>query len=470
MSPVDCGAYPAASNYADTYVDANGATIVSPLTPDQTARYLADVAAFQQCQSAAQGVPLCPLGQYFAGNYSGGTWYGHCVSDYTGQPTTPDVFINAGSAPPGQPLTVPDSVPNTTPAPPVTTPPVVTAPATTPTPAPENTPAPPAGTTAPKPLALVIPDEGDIGAYCDIYPDDPYCVYYTALQNAGVPPASGGVTNITNVQYNAGLLASDVHTIVNDALAGLWGAVVTSVDLAVGSLFSEVQNALTAIGNAVKAAWNILSRLGGLILSFLGQMWYGVLHGLVLAVQDIAGGVKAVYEDVLKPLLGWLQQLRQKILDIWKRFIVPLLVIIQDIRRVLAILGAFHVAFAVKLDQKLGELEAKITQPLLLVLGAVNQVANWMNLIVTAGYLLQKPIWLWSFKAYAGESINLQMNAMNQPLSAAGAAALQGVNGPPTAAQAVSDFNTFVTSTSGPLQDVITQQGANLDAYLTQGI
>ena len=93
-------------------------------------------------------------------------------------------------------------------------------------------------------------------------------------------------------------------------------------------------------------------------------------------------------------------------------------------------------AFAQKLDSYLADLEARITKPLFYLLSFVNGVANWINLIVTAGYLLQKGLFLNSLNAYIGEALNLQINAMNAPPSAAAIAAAQQANAVPTAAQA----------------------------------
>ncbi len=467
MSPEDiCGPYPAASNYADKYVDANGATIYSPLTPAQNAQYLADVSKYQQCLAAVQGTPQCPVGQYFAGSLAGDNWLGHCVSDYTGQPTTPDTVIPVADVPTMTPI-----VPVYTP---VVTPPT-TPPATKPTSPPPTTPTKPTTPTTPTTTPTAAPsighglqahyvDPGDpgIGSYCDLFPDDPLCNLWWTFPTGGTPTT----TQVVNVTQQVGLLAGDVHQIVNDALTGLWDVLTGTLDLVLAGIFSQIQNALTAIGNALKAAWNILSRLGGMILTFLQHMWYNVLHGLVLAVQDVAGALKAVYDDVLKPLLGWLQKIRQKILDIWKRFVVPLLIIIQDIRRVLAILGAFHIKFAQKLDQKLAQLEGKITQPLLLVLGMVNSVANWLNLIVTAGYLLQRPMFLNSLQRYAGAAINLQLNSMGATVDSSAIAAANQRAAFTPAKQSADDLNQFLSSGTGAFADLNTTQGAQLDQYL----
>ncbi len=82
-----CGSYPAASSFA--------AQPYRPLTPDENARWLAAVAAYNDCLGPAQGSPPCPKGSWFSGSFSAGRWNGQCISTFTGQPTT-DPITAAG--------------------------------------------------------------------------------------------------------------------------------------------------------------------------------------------------------------------------------------------------------------------------------------------------------------------------------------------------------------------------------------
>lgn len=471
MSPTDqCGPAPNAEDYGTYTIDANGARINQPLTAAQDAQYLADLAVHMTCLAQAQGLPACPAGQYFIGNLTEGVYSGQCYDMTTWQPVSAPFSVAASTTPGVQPAIPTTPAPSTTPAtttPPVTTtPPATTAPAasgtsTTPTPS-SSTPATPKDT-----LGFEFGGGDD---YCSFNPDDPFCQFGQTLGSIFQQLGQGPATNVVSVVQETGLLASDVHDIVDSALSSMWQVVVTAVDTIIASAISGIQNAITDIGNALKAAWDILTRLSGLILKFLGQLWYGLLHALVLAVQDVFNLLKGIYDDVLKPMLGLLQQIRQKLLDLWKRFIVPLLVILQDIRRVLNILAIFHVKFAQKLDQKLAELEAKITQPLLLVLGMVNGVANWINLLVTANYLIQKPIFLWSLQAYVGESVNLQLNAMNKPISSGDVAAANAAAAFPSSTTSQDDLLQFLTSQNGGLADTIAAQSAQLQQYLNSGL
>jgi hypothetical protein len=383
-------------------------------------------------------------------------------------PSPPYVFAPGavGVTPTGQPIYPPGYVPPAAPTPsPPPTPPTAT-----------PTPPAPIPTAAPAPAPHLLPrslfsggDGPDFGSYCAFYPEDPYCALANDLGPffSGIPNSPQIINN--TVVVGSGLLAADVHAIVNDALSGLWGVVVGTLDLVLGGIVSQVQKAITDLGNAVKAAWNILSRMAGLILRFLGTMWNWTIAGLVRAVHQIVDLLDNLYKDILVPMAQTLAHIRQIILDLWKRFVVPLLIVLQDIRRVLNILAAFHIKWAAKLDAQLANLEARITQPLLYLLGFVNSVANWINLLVTVNYLLQKSIFLNSLKAYVGESLNLQLGAMTKSVSSADIAAAQHAAAVPSAQQSQDDLLQYLTSQSGPTADVIAQQLAQLDRQLSVG-
>lgn len=91
---LDCGTYPAASSYASAPF--------TPLTPEQSARYNADRAVFDNCLAQSQGAPACPAGSSFIGDVDpSGKWVGSCVSTTTGRPISDT----------GAPLVIPTDTP-----------------------------------------------------------------------------------------------------------------------------------------------------------------------------------------------------------------------------------------------------------------------------------------------------------------------------------------------------------------------
>lgn len=307
---------------------------------------------------------------------------------------------------------------------------------------------------------------GDTFDYCSANPEDPYCQFYLGLGTfAGI---IGGPTTINEsvVINESGLLAADVQQLIDNGLSGLWGAVVTGVDDAVKAVISTVQTSVTGVANALKAAYAWLSRLAGLILSLLKTVLGDILNALVKAVQELEQAIKDLYQDILKPIAQTLQNIRDRILELWKKFIAPMLVFLQDIRRILVILELFHVKFAAKLDSAIQDLERRITAPLFYLLGYVNAVSNWINLIVAANYLLQKPMFLNSLNAYLGESINLQLSGMNKPIDQATLAASQASAVYPTSAQSAADARQFLANGGGSFGPIVTQYQTQLQQFL----
>lgn len=307
---------------------------------------------------------------------------------------------------------------------------------------------------------------GSLDDYCSEFPDDPLCQvwYYGGIGTVSTGGGFGG--DYTVVVQNTGLSAVDVNSIVNSSLSGLWASTVNWFDLALAGFASGILTALTALGNALKAVYNLLSRMAGLILNLLKTLLLDIVKSIIAALGELKQLLKDLYDDVLKPLIGAVQELRKSLIDLWTKYIRPLVLIIQHIRQILAILKLFHIGFAAKLDAALADIQAKITGPFLVLLSYVNGIANWMNLIVTANYLLQKPIFLASLNAYKGEAINLQLNAMTQPISAAGAAAIAAQASIQPAAKSAADLNTFLTNSSGPIATDFTKYDAVFQAAL----
>jgi hypothetical protein len=398
------------------------------------------------------------------------------VSPYP-QTTPPTYFISnqpawiagAPAAVPGgsKPAVTPNII-STPPPAPGAAPTTPTTP-TTPTSPPATSPTSP---TSPPPALPQTDNPFAPGNYCDMYPDDPLC---TSVLYEGLPPniifldtptttIEGGISITID-----GAPGADVTAAVDGALGDLWDATVGAVDNVVADAVNAIQQVLTEIGNALKAAWNILSHLAGLILGFLQQLLTDVVKGIVNVLKEASQLAQDLYKKVLLPIAQAATKIRDALIDVYQRFIRPMLIVLQDLRKVLSILAAFHVAFARKLDQKLAELESRITAPLLYLLSYVNAVSNWINLIISAGYLLQKSVFLNSLAAYIGEALNLQLNAMNQQPSSGAIAAAAAANTVPTAAQASADLVNFVGDGAGPLPAGMQPYADQFTGYLAQG-
>lgn len=315
-------------------------------------------------------------------------------------------------------------------------------------------------------------DPGSSG-FCSIFPDDPSCYSSYYGYPGDTPPGPTTIVNIntTTVVINQqGLTLGDVASRIKGALSSATAAVVGAIDAALRTALSGVQSALNAIGNELISIFSKLSKLAGYILKFLQTLLLNVLHGLVRAVQAIGHMLADVFRNGIMPALQALQKIRTRLIEIYEKVLRPVLIVIQDMRKVLGILGLFHFKFAQKLDAVLGDIQRKITAPLFYLLRYTNAVANFINLILTADLLLQKPLFLNSANTYLRDLIGLQINGMVKPVDPAAIAAAQLVAPVPTPAESSGGFNDFVQHGGGIFADLITQQTAQLDVYLTKGL
>lgn len=311
--------------------------------------------------------------------------------------------------------------------------------------------------------------------YCSAFPTDPAC--WNSFSGGGSDDGGGNfpapisvfVEPVTVIINQNGLTLADVASRISGALSTAAVAIATAVDSVVATAIRGIQAALNAIGNELMSVFHLLSRLAGYILQFLKGLLLDVVHGIVAALSAIGRMLKDVFAHGIMPALQALQKLRNYLMQIYQRFLRPLLVVIQDIRKVLAILRAFHVGFATKLDNALADIQSKISTPLLYLLRYTNAIANYINLILDARLLLQKPLFLASLNAYKGSSINLLINSMNPTPDPAAIAALQASTPQLTPAQATDQMNQLLQSNSGPLAAPVAQQVTAFQSYIGQG-
>jgi hypothetical protein len=349
--------------------------------------------------------------------------------------------------------------------------------------APVPTPAAPPAAAAPVPVPITpagTPDSGGpaplqpllnfgepgIAEYCSIYPEDPIC-YFPGGTSISI---TGGSTSIVNNNtYIVGETAADVNSTVNGALAGLWAVVVQTEDAVLSSAIAGVKAALTAIANALAKAFAVLARLAGLILNFLATLWKDIVKGIRGALQGLVAAVKDIYNDVLKPLHDALQKLREAITKIYEQYVRPVLIALQKFRQLLAILKLFHIPFANKLDAALADIQRRITQPMIVLLGYVNQVANWINLILDARYLLQQPLLLNSAKANIGGLIGLGVQGMSAPVDPAALAAIQAANASLTTPEVHAALSEYLQTGTGSFAAPIADAGTVFNQQLLAG-
>lgn len=199
-----------------------------------------------------------------------------------------------------------------------------------------------------------------------------------------------------------------VIKIIVTAIGALFGGIFGGgVSKEVKRGFDQMRDALLETNRAqTKFTWSTAFGFGWSLIA-LGKLWVRVVRPLLEAVKNIIDDIRRIYDRVLKPLFTTIEKIRRHILQIYERFVRPVIVAIQRVRKALYILRLLGFKFAEKLDRRLAELESRITGPLLEVLRQVNTMGGWLNVVLTAGGLLQGPTLVNSLAHYADDWIRL---------------------------------------------------------------
>jgi len=247
----------------------------------------------------------------------------------------------------------------------------------------------------------------------------------------------------------AGLFGGDPTRRLADALNTLARSVSQSLDLlkrfawtiarAFGSLLATIQ---TWFVDFLQFVWAMLKDVAGII----GRLVKDILPAIAKAVRAARDAIGKVYNDYLRPALNW----------------------IQRARRYLAILRALHVPYADKIDQILVRIEGRLIGPFLYVLRTLNGIGSWVNVILTAGGVIQRPLFDRTIFQYQDDWVNLWWVAQATSASTAGAPPIAGTPAPPTNAQAIADWDLYVSTGAGPMAAVVAQSFEYGDRELSQ--
>lgn len=127
----------------------------------------------------------------------------------------------------------------------------------------------------------------------------------------------------------------------------------------------------------------------------------------VRGVRDLATwayhniqALSAWLREKLGPVLRFIQTLKDRLHEIYRRFVKPVIDTIEFIRQLNRILQVFHIDILSSLDRVLAQVEQRIEQPFLWVEKKLTEVQNWINRIVTLDGLLQRATLIASMSRY----------------------------------------------------------------------
>lgn len=215
------------------------------------------------------------------------------------------------------------------------------------------------------------------------------------------------------------------------ALLSFFGFLITIGTLIWRGLEVAGRVTLAALSWSVKALWlfatkthNGLITLGRGVLTGLQKAWkfFELTYERVLKPAwqkfwNFFDKVRRWLDDTFGPVIEFLRDVRDGIIDFWKTWVRPWLDVIDVSRRILRILGSLGLRWAAELDRRLGAIQDAIETPFRLLLAKVNEVINVVNRIVTLDGLFQRVYLMRSVLRDAGLIVHGLANARSKALT-----------------------------------------------------
>jgi len=230
--------------------------------------------------------------------------------------------------------------------------------------------------------------------------------------------------------------------------------------------FEGVRASIIEIGDALLGfSWRIARAFGWLVRT-VQTIWVRILRPLIEHVQRIARRLRDIIDRVLKPYLRILDKIRAYIDFVYGRYVRPIIDAIQVVRRALVILRIARIKAADDLDKWLARLQGQIAAPLLWLLQRTNELAGWINVLLTVQMLLQQPLLVNSLDHYRGFWVRSWWAAHAAPLSAKRRQAYLAAAPAPGVGKAAELAAAALLDDSGPLAAGIQQAIAAARAEL----
>jgi hypothetical protein len=178
-------------------------------------------------------------------------------------------------------------------------------------------------------------------------------------------------------------------------------AVATASEVVIAGIEASIELAVVWLASAV--GW-ISSRLIDLFISTgavfakvwdaLTGLWERVVVPVIREIDSWYERFRGWLARVVAPLVEWAQRVRDELTLIYRRFVRPILDVIDTTRRVLDILAKLHVPFAAQLDQYLTEAEQWFASEWLRLTGYVNRILDTLDGLLTFDGLLQRFVFI----------------------------------------------------------------------------
>jgi hypothetical protein len=173
---------------------------------------------------------------------------------------------------------------------------------------------------------------------------------------------------------------------------------ISAVNVATAQAISWLLGAVSALGagelvlkRALDSEQQIQQAKWQKLIQFLGFQWLLGAGGLLGKLIDSLQRLWQWIHDHAQQWYDYIKQLQKWWDTYWKKYVQPVLDMIQRVRRVLLILRLLHIHFADKLDNWLAKYEMELNRVNLTVHGYLSMLMNWASLAsnpITLGRLV----------------------------------------------------------------------------------
>jgi hypothetical protein len=285
----------------------------------------------------------------------------------------------------------------------------------------------------------------------------------TPQEVSGAAPVDIGAGAVSfGVQVLDSIL-SGLFGFVGSLLGGLFGGGSVSPDQLQQAISQLADSMGQALDLVKRFAWAI-ARMAGAILQAISTILEGILKGLIAAVKALGKLLKDLYNNVLVPLLKGLHDLQKILNDIYRNWLRPIINAIQVVRRLLALLVALHVKWAIALDQRLAQIEGKIAAPFLWLVQQLNGYGQWLNIILTTRATIQRAVFQRSLFENMGTLDNLWWSSQSGGMITPAAAPSFSAPAPTTVQQEAASMQQFAQTGTGDLASAAADSLATIQA------
>ncbi|MGB2711178.1 MAG: hypothetical protein WBC33_06640 [Conexibacter sp.] len=245
------------------------------------------------------------------------------------------------------------------------------------------------------------------------------------------------------------LLVVAVFTFIGAIIGGIVAVVQWIAGAAVTVAVTIAQAAVMiaiAIGHFAVAVGHVFMNFGGLLARF----WTGVLRPFVTWTWTQLERLHRWLVDTFRPVIEFLEAVRRRVDAFYKDYIEPILDTIEVMRRTLQLLEALEIEWARKLDEKLAELEDRITAPFVEIRLYLNEAINRINSVTDGFGLFSRLALLRSMARDVGRIGALFHAYQTNPLTDNERRVAPGASGLKSPEQSFSESRAYLRTGDGP--------------------